>query len=188
MAANPAVEYPRQYEGMLPVLPVNGKLGPEQSSDVAYEAELETMPSRRISEDDEFDLRTLIHNNAATVALQAKTIDGLIASVQVLVKVQERPAIQPVVQKQAPWWFSPAATFLGLAIGVMGIKYIPASTAVADKQMTMMEYRQNEADKREALREREMRLMQQYNTNLHLWFADHGIKGVPSPPKLDLDK
>jgi hypothetical protein len=51
-----------------------------------------------------------------------------------------------------------------------------------------LKYKVETLEKQAVIAERETRLLHQYNMNLQLWFREHGIKGVPSPPESQIDK
>jgi len=92
----------------------------------------------------------------------------------------EQPAV--AVAKEKPWWLSPLLTIVGAIIVVFGIKYVPAAQSDSDKQIYGLQLKLEQKEKHEQYLEREVRLAQQYNRDLHIWFADHGMKGVPAPP------
>jgi Fimbrial assembly protein (PilN). len=87
-------------------------------------------------------------------------------------------------RKEAPWWVSPTATVLGVLLAVFGVQYVPKAQSAQDRAVAILEERVKLVDRLE----REVRLQQQYQMNLHIWFADRGIKGVPVPPKLSLEE
>lgn len=94
----------------------------------------------------------------------------------------EQPAVAVAAPK--PWWVTPVVTFLGALVVVFGVKYIPAAQSDFDKQLYGLNLRLEAKDKHEQYLEREVRLAEQYNRDLHIWLSDHGIKGVPAPPAI----
>lgn len=115
---------------------------------------------------------------------QRESIHALLLSNTALNRAMAQRVEQPAVAvaKEKPWWLSPLVTVVGALVVVFGIKYVPAAQSDSEKQIYGLQIKLEQKEKHEMYLEREVRLAQQYNRDLHIWFADHGIKGIPSPP------
>ena len=94
---------------------------------------------------------------------------------------------QPTPPGGNRWWLGPGLTLAGLAIGAFGIQYVPRAQAGNEKELSIITYRLEQAEKAAQEKNKEIRLMENYNRDLYIWFSERGLKGVPPPPKLKED-
>jgi hypothetical protein len=147
-----------------------------------------TMPPRRHADDndvDEFTLRESMHVQTLANTSMCRAIETLATAMTAQASAQAVPKTNGQ-SNRSTIIAALLISFIPQAFGV--VWWTRGTERDTASRVGTVELKMDQYEKRETIREREVRLLQQYNMNLQLWMRERGIKGAPMPPKLDIDK
>lgn len=156
--------------------PNKGFLGARQNSDQSH-LEENMPPRRQVSDvDDEFAERERMHVLMLTNTSMCKAIEAMATQAVAAPKTNGNSQRNTIIAALL-------IAFIPQAFGV--VWWTRGTEKETDKRVNILELKLEQAEKHDTLRERDIRLLQQYNMNLQLWLRDRGVKGVPQPPKIE---
>jgi hypothetical protein len=140
---------------------------------------------RHGSTEDDFDLRETVHILALSSTQTNEAVKALTAQVQ----AQAAALAAPKTNGNSNRSTIIAALLISFIPQAFGVVWWTRGTERdTASRVGTVELKMDQYEKRETIREREVRLLQQYNMNLQLWMRERGIKGAPTPPKIEIDK